>query len=320
MRAGALPSRINQARFVSELLERARRENFRVNLFEAYDEPWKRQWEGTVGGHWGLLDGESRKPKYPSGATVSNYPSWRLQLGCGLALCISVFGSALLPLRRRLSTQRSASWIAVAISATIGGILFGITAEEMLYESYGFSGWLTHGLLLAVGIAAPLLCSNAYISRRTLPTFLELIGPREGRSKPFPTKVLGFTFVVTTLIALETALGLAFDPRWRDFPFAGLTMAVVPFWTLTLLNRSNSGTRAIAEAVFANLLAAAALYILFNEGSQNWQALWTCIVYFMLGTTLWQPRSVVALETDLFGVGSGALQPIAGVAKVEPGP
>ena len=57
MREGALPSRINQARFVSEILDRAGRDNFRVNLFEAYDEPWKRRWEGTVGGYWGLLDG-----------------------------------------------------------------------------------------------------------------------------------------------------------------------------------------------------------------------------------------------------------------------
>jgi exo-beta-1,3-glucanase (GH17 family) len=55
MRDGALPSRINQARFNSEILDRAKQENFRVILFEAYDEPWKRQWEGTVGGYWGLV-------------------------------------------------------------------------------------------------------------------------------------------------------------------------------------------------------------------------------------------------------------------------
>ena len=42
MREGALPSPVNQARFLSEILERARRENFRVTVFEAYDEPWKR--------------------------------------------------------------------------------------------------------------------------------------------------------------------------------------------------------------------------------------------------------------------------------------
>ena len=51
MREGALPSRTNQARVISELLDEAKRENFHVNLIEAYDAPWKRQWEGTVGGN-----------------------------------------------------------------------------------------------------------------------------------------------------------------------------------------------------------------------------------------------------------------------------
>src|SRR5712672_2674271 len=49
MREGALPSRTNQARVVSEILLLAKQENFRVNLIEAYDQPWKRRLEGTVG-------------------------------------------------------------------------------------------------------------------------------------------------------------------------------------------------------------------------------------------------------------------------------
>ena len=49
---------------------------------------------------------------------------------------------------------------------------------------------------------------------------------------------LGFTLIVTTLMAVVTALTLVFDARWRDFPFAALTMAVVPLWMLTLLNPS----------------------------------------------------------------------------------
>ena len=61
MREAALPSRTNQARVVSEILDLAKRENFRVNLIEAYDQPWKRQLEGTVGGYWGLFDsGQAR--------------------------------------------------------------------------------------------------------------------------------------------------------------------------------------------------------------------------------------------------------------------
>ena len=42
MREGALPSRINQARVISEILDVARRDNFRVNLIEAFDASWKR--------------------------------------------------------------------------------------------------------------------------------------------------------------------------------------------------------------------------------------------------------------------------------------
>ena len=297
MRDGALPSRINQARFTSEILDRAKQENFRVTLFEAYDGRWKRQWEGTVGGYWGLFDGMHRKLKYPPGVAVSNYPFWKLQLGCGLALSISVFGAAWLTLRRRPLPARLISWVAVAVSATIAGILLGVSTEKMFYESYGFGDWLVRGLLMAAGTAAPLLSSNALMSGRVLPTFLELIGPRESRTLSFPAMVLGFTLTVSTLIAAETALGFVFDPRWRDFPFAGLTMAVVPFWTLTLLNRPKSGARPIAEAVFAGLFAFAALYTAFNEGSHNWQALWTSAAYFLLGTTLWQARFIAVAGT-----------------------
>ena len=255
MRDGALASRINQARFVSEILDRARRDNFRVNLFEAYDEPWKRRWEGTVGGYWGLLDGTERKLKYPAGAEISNYPFWKLQMACGLVLCTCVFGAALLTLRRRPSSPRPASWVAVAICATLSGILLGIGADKMLHESYGFGGWLIQGLLLAAGVAAPLLSANALMTERPLPTFLEILGPPEVRSWPVTTRLFGLTLIVTTVIAVATALSLVFDARWRDFPFAALTMAVVPFCTVAFLNPAKSGPRPIAEMVFAGLFA-----------------------------------------------------------------
>jgi len=292
MREGALPSRTNQARVISELLELAKRENFHVNLIEAFDAPWKRYWEGTVGGNWGLFDAEHRQLKYPPGVPISNYPFWKLQMGSGMGLAISVFAAAWLTLRRRPWTPPPTSWIAVGLSATTAGILLGAAANKMLYESYGLGGWLEWGSLLAAAIASPVVCANALMSGRSLPTFLELIGPRESRTLSLPTIVLGSVLTVTTLIAAETALGLVFDARWRDFPFASLTMAVVPFWTLSLLNRPKSGTRPIAETVFACLLGAAALYSTFNEGADNWQSLWTSAAYFLLGTTLWQARSV----------------------------
>jgi exo-beta-1,3-glucanase (GH17 family) len=292
MRDGALPSRTNQARVVSEILDMAKRDGFRVNLIEAYDQPWKRELEGTVGGYWGLFDSVQRAPKYPPNVAISNYPYWKLQMGCGMALSIFIFGAAWLTLRRRPWTPRLASWIAVGLSATTAGILLGVAADKMFYESYGFGGWLGWDALLTAAIASPMLCANALMSGRALPTFLELLGPRDAPARSALTLLLGAALVVTTLIGAETALGFVFDPRYRDFPFAALTMAVVPFATLMLLNRPQEGVRPIAEAVFAGLLAAAAGYTVFNEGSDNWQSLWTCAAYVLLAVTLWQARAV----------------------------
>jgi len=209
-----------------------------------------------------------------------------------MALALFVFGAAWLTLRRRPWTPRLAAWIAVAVSATSAGILFGVAADKMFYESYGFGGWLGWGALLAAGMASPMLCANALMSGRALPTFLELFGPRESRTAGVLTVVLGLVLAVTVLIGAETALGFVFDPRYRDFPFASLTMAAVPFAGLMVLNRPKEGARPIAEAVFAGLLTGAALYTWFNEGTDNWQSMWTCAVYVLLAITLWQARAV----------------------------
>jgi exo-beta-1,3-glucanase (GH17 family) len=292
MRAGALPSRTNQARVVSEILAMAKQENFRVNLIEAYDQPWKRELEGTVGGYWGLFDSVRRALKYPPGEAISNYPLWKWHMGWGMALAVAVFGAGWLTLRRRPWTPRLTSWIAVSISATTAGILLGVAADKMFYESYGFGGWLGWGALLAAGILSPLLCTNALMSGRSLPTFVELVGPREARTRSALSSVLGVVLLVTTLIAAETALGFVFDPRYRDFPFAALAMAVIPFSTLALLNRPQAGKRPMAEAVFAGLLAGAVPYTVFSEGTDNWQSLVTCVLYFLLAVTLWQARGV----------------------------
>jgi exo-beta-1,3-glucanase (GH17 family) len=291
MRDSALPSRTNQARVVSEILDLAKRENFRVNLIEAYDQPWKRELEGTVGGYWGLIYADQRELKYPVGVPISNYPAWKLQMGLGLGLSVLVFAVGMLTLRRRPWSPRFVTWLTVAISATAAGVLLGVAADKLIYESYGLGRWVQWGGLLAAGVASPLLCAYATMSGRSLPTFLELLGPRPGRTRSISTVLLGLTLLVTALIGAETALGFVFDPRYRDFPFAALTMAVVPFAGLMLVNRPQKGVRPIAESVFAGLFVLSVLYVGFNEGPDNWQSLWTCAIYLLFGITLWRARA-----------------------------
>jgi glucan 1,3-beta-glucosidase len=291
MRDAALPSRTNQARVVSEILELAKRENFRVNLIEAYDQPWKRQLEGTMGGNWGLFDSVHRALKYPPGIAISNYPNWKLQMAAGMALAVLVFAVAWLALRRRPWKPGFTAWVAVGISASSAGALLGVAADKMSYESYGIGGWLFWGALLAAGIASPLFGTHALMSGRSLPTFLELLGPSDYRDRSWLAVILSLVLAVTVVIGADTAIGLAFDPRYKDFPFASLTMAVVPFAALSLLNRPKAGSRPIAEATFAGLLVMTAIYTGFDEGRENWQSLWTCAIYGLLAATLWRARA-----------------------------
>src|SRR6201996_1803036 len=291
MREGALPSRTNQARVVSEILELAKQQNFRVNLIEAYDQPWKRRLEGTVGGYWGLFDSVHRRLKYPPGENVSNFPFWRWQMGGGMAFAVIVFVSAWLTTRRRPWTPRLSSWVAVGLIATTSGILLGLAADKMYYESYGIGGWVQWGVLLAAGLVSSVLSANALVSGRALPALLDMFGPRgEGTRLSASMWCLGAALVATCLIGSETALGFVFDPRYRDFPFASLTMAVVPFACL-MLNRPQDGRRPIAESAFAGLFAISAVYVGINEGGANWQSLWTCAVYLLLALTLWRARA-----------------------------
>ena len=52
-RETAVPSRVNEARFIRGFVSMAEANGWHYNLIEAFDQPWKRANEGAVGGYWG---------------------------------------------------------------------------------------------------------------------------------------------------------------------------------------------------------------------------------------------------------------------------
>ena len=87
------------------------------------------------------------------------------------------------------------------------------------------------------------------------------------------------------MIALQVAFGLVFDPRYKDFPFAPLTAAIVPIVLVALLSRSDR-RQGLAELTAAATLAASAVYIVFNESVANWQSVWLCLLLLLLSLSL----------------------------------
>ena len=210
-------------------------------------------------------------------------------MASGMLLSLIVFGAAGFALRRKPWKPRTLTWVTVAISATVAGALFGVALDKLLYESFG-RGWFRWATFFAAGVLAPILCAHATMSGRSLPTFVQLLGPRDAPIGSVSTVLLGIVLMATALVAAEGALGLVFDPRYRDFPFAALSMAVVSFAGLMVANRPQEGVRPLAESVFAGILLLSAVYVGFNEGPNNWQSLWTCAAYLLFAVTLWRSR------------------------------
>jgi hypothetical protein len=93
-----------------------------------------------------------------------------------------------------------------------------------------------------------------------------------------------------TLLSIETALVLVFDPRYRDLPFAPQSAGTIGFLALALSTPRPAGNRAAAETLAAAVLAVCAVYIAINETVANWQALWLCAGFVGLAFILSRAR------------------------------
>jgi hypothetical protein len=184
--------------------------------------------------------------------------------------------------------------LGVAAIALVPGVLIGWAIANVPLESLGVGGWVHSLAMLATALVAPVAGAAAFMRNIPVPTFSDVLGYRKNRPAPL-VFTLGATCVVLCAIATEVALGLAFDPRYRDFPFAPLGAAAAPFVILTLFG-AGGARRELAEIAMAAVLAAATLFIAGNEGPANWQSLYLCAVFAVLILTLLRPRAAPSSE------------------------
>ena len=288
MREGALPSPSNQAQVIQGIIALSKRDNFRVNVIEAFDQPWKRKLEGTVGGHWGLFDAYSRTMKFAWGEPVSDHPFWQQQIAGGVMMAALVFIAAMLGRFRTKESMTSPAlrWVSVGGVAALAGIFVPLAVEKVPLESLGIGGWVRSGILLLLAIGCPLAVAAALTRQRAITTFANILTwpLRSFECRLIP--VVGFLLVVLTLVSLQVALGLVFDPRYKDFPYAPLSAAIGSLFILSLFQNAANAPRAPAEQIAAGVLALSLIYILFNESFLNWQAVWLCGLLAALAFTL----------------------------------
>ena len=135
MREAARPSPSNQALALTETLALAAREHFQLNVIEAFDQPWKRALEGTVGGYWGIIDRATGAPKFNfAGGGVSDHPNWPIQALTGIILAALAFGGAgAAAARKGVSAPQ---WALIAGMVFVSAVAFGWTIETVAVESF----------------------------------------------------------------------------------------------------------------------------------------------------------------------------------------
>ncbi|MDT4805250.1 hypothetical protein FQZ97_380530 [compost metagenome] len=263
-RETAVPSRVNEARFIRGFVRMAEQNGWRYNLIEAFDQPWKRESEGAVGGYWGLFDAD-REEKGVLAGPVSNLPHWPLWLGLSGVVC-----AAGLLLAGRPTGSRAA--LLLPFAAALGASCIGLWIEQALVTSR-FAGeylWATAlvGLNLIVLAHASLALAARSGWRERLFAWLEARG--------------GWWLAASGFAGAVMVLALVFDARYRSFPSVALL-----FPALVYLCRPARGPRRETLLLTA-LIAAGIVPQLLQEDWTNAQALGWAAVSLLLAAALWR--------------------------------
>jgi glucan 1,3-beta-glucosidase len=274
MRAGARPGRIEQARFLREFSVLAAREpGLDFNLIEAFDQPWKRAAEGTVGGHWGIFD-ESRRAKFPWTGPVAARTDWTDDLAATEVLALALYTLAF---GRGLSFAR---WLALGIFAHAAAALFVVQAELVSVASRGPLEWAIGAGGLALGFVAAALAGFGLAhgfggSARIAPVGAALAWLARPKAAAFD-RALAFGIIRSAFLAaaLVHTLGLLFDGRYRGFPVAGFLVPAAVFAGIAWFAGRTADSRADPQGrALALVLAIGGIAVALLEGWPNHQAL-----------------------------------------------
>jgi len=147
---------------------------------------------------------------------------------------------------------------------------------------------------------SPVAAAAALASGASAPSFARVLGRPVQRPSDAVTLSLGILLIALAVLSVQAALGLVFDARYRDFPFAPLTAATIP---LLLARKGKPAIKGkvlatwkrrlqapAAETAVAVTLAASAVYIVCNESFANWQAVWFSGALLALAFTLLQAQ------------------------------
>ncbi len=215
----AIPSVVNEARFIRGMIQVARHHGFDYNIVEAFNQPWKSNLEGVVGANWGLFSAD-REPVFPLTGPVYEEPDWArhyaiaslLLLGLLIGFYKQLKTLALLPL---LLVLGFGQWFCADLVAV---------ADLDWYTSYSLAQRAYTLVVVAANAVLIIL-----LMARLLAGFSAQNIVADSKLRNFYLGFIALAFYKTLMLAINGRY-LSFPNEQLAIPVAGIVALVVCHW------------------------------------------------------------------------------------------
>ena len=249
-RRSARASLVNEALYLRDFLRYAATVHMPYNVIEAFDQPWKRVLEGTVGGYWGIFDTQAQ-PKFPMQGPVTEIPRWWLGWLAGAGVALGFIAAGMGP--RRWRGWRGFS--ALGLAGIASGTALAWQVRQMMYSCNTWGEWWLSGAMCAIALGTALWLARVIAAQLVGATDLTATG---GRLR------LGWLFA----LALYGLL-LVFDGRYRDFPIGLFALPCVGFFFAGWLSTVAYRLPMVEERLLACALPLLGITVVIEEAGMN---------------------------------------------------
>ncbi|MBF0117949.1 MAG: hypothetical protein HQK79_03885 [Desulfobacterales bacterium] len=269
-RERAVPSLVNAAQFHNSFLNIAKHSNWDYNVIEAFDQIWKIKHEGTVGGHWGLMD-SNRKPKFKFGKPVSENPYWLTGFIASSLLSIISFiwGE---------HKNRLTKIVEHAVFAVLCQML-AVMIIVSLFHSLKFDFFSNIEFIEELLKWSLQLALSFFVITEAKNKFNQTVSINKHRD--INTIIIDFVVLLFIFLAIYKTAMLIFDGRYRNFPTNDFLVPAfgVLFgrWMIDLIVTKQKFM--LKEATYFRILAEIGLILMLISGT-------ICIIYLEKLTNL----------------------------------
>ena len=235
-RGGAVPSVINEAKFVRELVQLSNKNGFDYNVVEAFNQPWKSQLEGVVGANWGVYSAD-RERVFPLTGKVTENSVWPKRL-----LYTSLLALVIISLHAKKTMELSPLRLGTFLGFT--QLLSALLVNQI--GNYWYTSYNAIERLHVLFISGLSLLMAILIIKRILDLLRNSINERNGIW-------LRYLFLTFIAVALYKALALTLNGRYLSIPYPAICIPVIGILGYILIRYFVKGQTLTSALTFDDL-------------------------------------------------------------------